>query len=104
MTLRAGAGFALAVAGDPARRADAAQRRGADRRRDAGDAAVAGIVFNVLLITRAPLQLFQSVQTSLLPHLAGLEATEGHEAFARAIRHDVCAIAAFAGAVALGLL
>ena len=44
--------------------------------------ALAGIVFNVLLIARAPLQLFQAIQTSLLPHLAGLEATEGHEAFA----------------------
>ena len=48
--------------------------------------ALAGVVFNALLITRAPLQLFQSIQTSLLPHLSGLEATEGHEAFARAIR------------------
>jgi O-antigen/teichoic acid export membrane protein len=58
----------------------------------------------VLLITRAPLQLFQAIQTSLLPHLAGLEATEGRAAFARAIRLTVLAIAAFAVAVALGLL
>jgi O-antigen/teichoic acid export membrane protein len=70
----------------------------------AANAALAGIVFNVLLIARAPLQLFQSIQTSLLPHLSGLEATEGHAAFARAIRITVLAIAAFAGAVALGLL
>jgi O-antigen/teichoic acid export membrane protein len=66
--------------------------------------ALAGVVFNVLLIARAPLQLFQAIQTSLLPHLTGLEATEGHEAFARAIRITVLAIAAFALAVALGLL
>jgi O-antigen/teichoic acid export membrane protein len=66
--------------------------------------ALAGIVFDVLLIARAPLQLFQSIQTSLLPHLTGLEATAGHDAFARAIRVTVLAIAAFAGAVALGLL
>jgi O-antigen/teichoic acid export membrane protein len=66
--------------------------------------ALAGIVFDVLLIARAPLQLFQSIQTSLLPHLTGLEATEGHEAFARAIRITVLAIVAFAAAVALGLL
>jgi O-antigen/teichoic acid export membrane protein len=66
--------------------------------------ALAGIVFNVLLIARAPLQLFQAIQTSLLPHLTGLEATEGHDAFARAIRITILAIAAFAGAVALGLL
>jgi O-antigen/teichoic acid export membrane protein len=50
------------------------------------DKALAGIVFNVLLIARAPLQLFQAIQTSLLPHLTGLEVTDGHEAFARAIR------------------
>ena len=66
--------------------------------------ALAGIVFNVLLIARAPLQLFQAVQTSLLPHLTGLEATAGHEQFASAVRTTVKAIAAFAGAVALGLL
>ncbi len=63
-----------------------------------------GIVFNVLLITRAPLQLFQAIQTSLLPHLAGLEVTQGRAAFARAIRLTILAIAAFALAVALGLL
>jgi O-antigen/teichoic acid export membrane protein len=66
--------------------------------------ALAGIVFNVLLIARAPLQLFQAIQTSLLPHLTGLEATAGHEAFARAIRTTVLAILAFAGVVSLGLL
>jgi O-antigen/teichoic acid export membrane protein len=65
---------------------------------------LAGIVFNVLLIARAPLQLFQAIQTSLLPHLTGLEATAGHEAFARAIRLTILAIAGFAAAVALGLL
>ena len=70
---------------------------------DAG-AAVAGAVFNVLLITRAPLQLFQAVQTSLLPHLTGLQETDGHVAFARAIRVTVRTIAAFAGLVALALL
>jgi O-antigen/teichoic acid export membrane protein len=66
--------------------------------------ALAGIVFNVLLIARAPLQLFQAIQTSLLPHLTGLETTAGHEAFARAIRVTILAIAGFAAAVALGLL
>jgi O-antigen/teichoic acid export membrane protein len=66
--------------------------------------ALAGIVFNVLLIARAPLQLFQAIQTSLLPHLTGLEATAGHDAFARAIRTTILAILAFAGLVTLGLL
>jgi O-antigen/teichoic acid export membrane protein len=32
-------------------------------------AAAAGYIFNVLMIARAPLQLFQAVSTSLLPHL-----------------------------------
>jgi O-antigen/teichoic acid export membrane protein len=68
------------------------------------DKALAGIVFNVLLIARAPLQLFQAIQTSLLPHLTGLEVTDGHQAFARAIRLTVRVIVAFAAAVALGLL
>lgn len=62
------------------------------------------VVFGAFLITRSPLQLFQSIQTSLLPHLAGLEATEGSAAFHDAIRKTILAIAAFAGAVAIGLL
>jgi O-antigen/teichoic acid export membrane protein len=70
----------------------------------ADNAAVAGYVFNALLIARAPLQLFQAIQGSLLPHLAGLDATEGREQFDRAIRITILAIAGFAGAVALGLL
>ena len=69
------------------------------------DAALAGFVFNALLIARAPLQLFQAIQGSLLPHLAGLNASaEGDAEFRRAVRITVLAIAAFAGAVALGLL
>ncbi len=70
----------------------------------AADKALAGIVFNVLLIARAPLQLFQAIQTSLLPHLTGLEATAGHDSFGRAIRVTLLAIAAFAAAVTVGLL
>ncbi len=70
----------------------------------ASDAAVVGFVFNVLLIARAPLQLFQAVQGSLLPHLAGLEAADDRVAAARAVRVTLLAIAGFAGAVALGLL
>ncbi len=66
--------------------------------------ALAGFVFNVLLIVRAPLQLFQAIQTSILPHLAGLEAHENADEFHRAIRLTIRVIAAFAGAVAIGLL
>jgi O-antigen/teichoic acid export membrane protein len=67
-------------------------------------AGLTGFVFNVLLIVRAPLQLFQAIQTSILPHLAGLEAHESAEEFHRAIRITIKAIAAFAGAVTIGLL
>jgi O-antigen/teichoic acid export membrane protein len=70
----------------------------------ADDAVVAGFVFNVLLIARAPLQLFQAVQGSLLPHLAGLEARAGRAEAPRAVRITVLAIGGFALAVAVGLL
>jgi O-antigen/teichoic acid export membrane protein len=69
-----------------------------------GASGLTGFVFNVLLIVRAPLQLFQAIQTSILPHLAGLEARESADEFHRAIRLTILAIAAFAGATALGLL
>jgi len=65
---------------------------------------ITGFVFNVLLIVRAPLQLFQAIQTSILPHLTGLEARESAAEFRHAIRLTVTVIAAFAGAVAIGLL
>jgi O-antigen/teichoic acid export membrane protein len=103
LTLRAGAGFALGVAGiqlsEQALLNAAILSAGAT-----AGTATAGLVFNALLVARAPLFLFQSVQTSLLPHLSGLEATAGGAAFARAVRITVLAIAGFAGAVALGLL
>jgi O-antigen/teichoic acid export membrane protein len=63
-----------------------------------------GFVFNVLLIVRAPLQLFQAIQTAILPHLAGLQARESGREFHHAIRITILTIAGFAGAVALGLL
>jgi len=69
-----------------------------------GDRALAGYVFNVLLITRAPLQLFQAIQTSLLPHLSAMAATSARAEFARAVRVTILAITGFASAVALGLL
>ena len=69
----------------------------------AADAALAGFVFNVLLITRAPLQLFQAIQTSLLPHLSGLVATGGGDDFRHAIRVTLLAIGGFAFLVVLGL-
>jgi O-antigen/teichoic acid export membrane protein len=67
-------------------------------------AALAGFAFNVLLIARAPLQLFQSVQTSILPHLTRVSATGDREEFRRAVGVTLRAIAAFAAAVALAML
>ncbi len=69
----------------------------------AADAALAGFVFNALLITRAPLQLFQAIQTSLLPHLSGLAASGGGDDFRHAIRVTMLAVAGFTAAVVLGL-
>ncbi len=69
--------------------------------------AAAGFIFNVLMVARAPLQLFQAVGTSLLPHLTGLHhsSEEGSEdAFHSSIRWVIVAIAAFTAAVALAVL
>jgi len=71
---------------------------------DAGGAALAGFAFNVLLIARAPLQLFQAVQTSILPHLTRARAGGERDAFARSVNVTLAAIAGFAGIVALVML
>lgn len=69
-----------------------------------GGSALAGFAFNVLLIARAPLQLFQAVQTSILPHLTSAQASGEEDAFARSVNVTLRAIAAFSAAVALALL
>ena len=51
---------------------------------DSDGAALAGFAFNVLLIARAPLQLFQAIQTSILPHLTKSQATGEADAVPRA--------------------
>jgi O-antigen/teichoic acid export membrane protein len=66
--------------------------------------ALAGLAFNVLLIARAPLQLFQSVQTAILPHLTRLTASGERDPFRRSVNVTLLAIALFAAVVALGLL
>jgi O-antigen/teichoic acid export membrane protein len=71
---------------------------------DAGGAALAGFAFNVLLIARAPLQLFQAVQTSILPHLTRARAGGERDAFERSVNVTLTAIAGFAGIVALVML
>ena len=49
---------------------------GADRQRERRAARSPGSCSTCMLIVRAPLQLFQAIQTSILPHLAGLEARD----------------------------
>jgi O-antigen/teichoic acid export membrane protein len=68
---------------------------------DSGGAALAGFTFNVLLIARAPLQLFQSVQTAILPHLTRLSAGGETDPFRRSVNVTLAAIAGFALAVAV---
>jgi O-antigen/teichoic acid export membrane protein len=67
-------------------------------------AAAAGYIFNVLMIARAPLQLFQAVQTSLLPHLTTLRSQGNEEDFRASVRVTILAIAGFAALVALAML
>src|ERR671937_2881661 len=60
-------------------------------------AAAAGFIFNVLMIARAPLVLFQAVATSLLPHLTRLRASGAAGdagAFRMSVRMTLGAIAA----------
>jgi O-antigen/teichoic acid export membrane protein len=103
LSVRRGAGFAVAVVGIMLAEQTLMNAAVLIVNHTSGRA-LAGFVFNVLLIVRAPLQLFQAIQTSILPHLAGLEARESDKEFHRAIRVTILAIAAFAGAVAIGLL
>jgi O-antigen/teichoic acid export membrane protein len=67
-------------------------------------AALAGFTFNVLLIARAPLQLFQAIQTSILPHLTRLRAGGESDPFRRSVNLTLIAIAGFAGCVSLVML
>jgi O-antigen/teichoic acid export membrane protein len=70
-------------------------------------AAAAGFIFNVLMIARAPLQLFQAVSTSILPHLTSLHTSEepgSEEEFHRSVRMVLAAIAAFTAIVAACVL
>jgi O-antigen/teichoic acid export membrane protein len=103
LTLRRGAGFAVAVFSVMLAEQTLLNASVLTVEGTSPDPELAGVVFSVLLIARAPLQLFQAVQGSLLPHLAGLEATAGRDEFRRAIRVTVMAIAAFSLAVAVGL-
>jgi O-antigen/teichoic acid export membrane protein len=68
------------------------------------DATAAGFIFNVLMIARAPLQLFQAVSTSILPHLTSLHTSEepgSEDEFHRSVRMVLLGLVAF---TALALL
>jgi O-antigen/teichoic acid export membrane protein len=70
-------------------------------------AAAAGFIFNVLMLARAPLQLFQAVSTSILPHLTGLHTSEepgSEDEFHRSVRGVLLAVAAFTAVMALAIL
>ena len=67
-------------------------------------AAAAGYIFNVLMLARAPLVVFQGVAISLLPHLTRLRSRGGGEAeaaFALSIGQTLRAVAAFTALVAV---
>jgi O-antigen/teichoic acid export membrane protein len=63
--------------------------------------ATAGYIFNILMIARAPLLVFQGVSTSLLPHLTRMRArgATGDDAFRLSVNTTLRAIAVFAAVV-----
>jgi O-antigen/teichoic acid export membrane protein len=70
-------------------------------------AAAAGFIFNVLMIARAPLQLFQAVSTSILPHLTSLHTStepDSEREFHRSVRGVLLGITAFTAFTALVVL
>jgi O-antigen/teichoic acid export membrane protein len=67
----------------------------------------AGIIFNILMLARAPLQLFQSVSTSILPHLTSLHTSDDPDApreFGHTVRMVLLGIVAFTALVAVVVL
>jgi O-antigen/teichoic acid export membrane protein len=75
---------------------------------DTGSDALAALIFAVLMIARAPLQLFQAVSTTLLPHLTRLIVREQSGAhagdFGRSVRLTVAACLGFGAATVAGVL
>jgi len=67
-------------------------------------AAAAGFIFNVLMVARAPLLVFQGIAISLLPHLTRLRSSGGGEAdaaFGLSVTVTLRAVAGFAAVVAV---
>ncbi|HET9197907.1 MAG TPA: hypothetical protein VFN92_06615 [Solirubrobacterales bacterium] len=70
-------------------------------------AEAAGFIFNVLMLARAPLQLFQAVSTSILPHLTNLHTSTdpgSQREFHRSVRGVLLGVAAFAAFTAVVVL
>ncbi|MFL5833665.1 MAG: lipopolysaccharide biosynthesis protein [Solirubrobacterales bacterium] len=98
MTMREGSGFAAAVLVIMFSE-QAFLNAGPIITRGLQGAAAAGFIFNVLMLARAPLQLFQAVSTSILPHLTSLHtstAPDSDREFHRSVRGVLLAVAGFA--------
>lgn len=70
-------------------------------------AAAAGFMFNILMVARAPVVLFQAVAASLLPHLTRLRSKGGQsseDAFRLSVRLTIHVIAGLSALLALVLL
>ncbi len=70
-------------------------------------AAAAGFIFNMLMVARAPLLLFQAIAASLLPHLTRLRARgdeDSQDAFRNSLTSTMLLIAAFATATTIGVI
>lgn len=75
--------------------------------RAAEGAAAAGFIFNILLIARAPLVLFQAIAASLLPHLTRLRARgddSSKDAFRSSLESTLLLIVGFALVTTLAIL
>jgi O-antigen/teichoic acid export membrane protein len=74
---------------------------------EASGAAAAGFIWNVLMLARAPVYVFQAVATSLLPHLTRLRYRSeagSEEAFGLSVQITLTAVLALAVGVALVVL
>ena len=67
-------------------------------------AAAAGFIFNILMVARAPLLLFQAVQTALLPHLTRLNSDDNERDFRASVRVTLRAVAGFAALIVVAML
>ena len=75
--------------------------------RSAEGAAAAGFIFNVMMVARAPLVLFQAVAASLLPHLTRLRARgdeSAREVFRSSVDSTLMLIGGFAALTIVGVL